>query len=223
MTRLVLIRHGETDWNLEGRWQGQADVPLNLNGYAQAKEVAEQLANIPLEAIYSSDLQRTRDTARAIGEQKGLAVKIDPRLREISHGLWEGMQIKEIESQYQQEFQARRKDPYHIPAPGGENGQQVQERMLAALQDIIICHPNGSVAVVSHGYALAVVRAYFTNYPFNQVRELVPKNSEIIQFEVRDGFNLINNPQVQSPDHLRSDLPTGAPSAVHRNKRLPTG
>jgi len=191
MTRLLFIRHGETDWNLEGRWQGQADIPLNQNGAAQAQETAEKLDLVPLEAIYASDLQRARASARAIAERKGLPVHTDPRLREINHGDWEGMLIADIETHYQRELQARRNDPLLIAAPGGENGRQVQVRMLAALQDIVHHHPNGSVAVVSHGYALAVVRAYFSNHPFNRVRELIPKNSEIIQIDVQEGFNLI--------------------------------
>jgi len=193
MTRLILIRHGETNWNLEGRWQGQADIPLNQNGHVQAQETAAQLADVPLEAIYASDLQRAHASAMAIAERKGLPVQIDSRLREINHGIWEGMLIADIEAHYQQELESRRNDPFLIAAPGGENGRQVQVRMLAALQDIVHHHPNGAVAVVSHGYAIAVVRAYFSNHPFHRVRELIPKNSEIIQINVRDGLSLSQN------------------------------
>lgn len=96
MTRLILVRHGETDWNVEGRYQGHSDVPLNARGRAQAARLAEALRGSDIRAIYSSDLARARETAEALAHATRLAVQHDPRLREIDQGDWEGMLFLEI-------------------------------------------------------------------------------------------------------------------------------
>src|SRR5712691_6348769 len=90
MATLLLVRHGETDWNAEHRWQGHADVPLNARGRKQAKALAEELAPQGVDAIYTSDLSRARDTAAIVGERLGVPVVLDPDLREIDVGSREG-------------------------------------------------------------------------------------------------------------------------------------
>src|SRR4030067_2492051 len=104
VSRLILIRHGETDWNVDGRWQGQADVPLNARGIAQAEETAQSLSNVKFAAIYSSDLARARQTAEALSRIVGLPVQTDARLREIHQGAWQGLRVPEIEAQYAEAF-----------------------------------------------------------------------------------------------------------------------
>jgi alpha-ribazole phosphatase len=184
LTRLLLVRHGETDWNQEGRWQGQADVPLNQNGLDQANRTADLLEDQPIAAIYTSDLQRARRTAEILAEKKHIPVKIDPRLREIHQGIWQGMLVSDIEQKFEQEFKDRRKDPLMVAAPGGENALQVRERVLSALEDIQAAYPTETVAIISHGFALAVARAHFLGVPIEQVWELVPKNGEIIVLDI---------------------------------------
>ena len=191
MTRLILIRHGETDWNAQGRWQGHTDVPLNQNGHEQSRQLVADLEDYPIDAIYTSDLRRARETARLLSQNKGIAIQADPRLREINLGVWEGLTRQEIEKSYLKELEERRKDQFNVAAPEGETGAQVQQRSLAAIRDILSRHPTGSVAIVAHGYTLAVVRAYFSSTPFERVRELIPANGEIIEIDVRvgDGFH----------------------------------
>ena len=96
MTTLLLVRHGETDWNRDGRWQGQSDTPLNELGRRQARELAEQLDGV--DVVYSSDLARARETAEILAERAGVEVRLDPRLRERGFGAWEGLTLAEIES-----------------------------------------------------------------------------------------------------------------------------
>ncbi|HEX9617128.1 MAG TPA: histidine phosphatase family protein [Anaerolineales bacterium] len=184
MTRLILIRHGETDWNAEGRWQGHADVPLNSRGHAQAEEIARSLAGEKIDAIYVSDLRRTEQTAEPLARAQGLEVRVDQRLREIDQGEWQGLVISEIQSRYADEFRQRRENPLEVAPPGGETALQVRERVLAAVQDILSAHPGQTVAIVSHGFALAVIRAYFQGVPIGKVWELVPKNGEIVELEI---------------------------------------
>lgn len=95
-TTIVLVRHGETDWNLERRWQGHSDRPLNETGRAQARELAEALADEPFDAVYSSDLMRAHETARIVAERMGLDVTAVPDLRETRFGSWEGLSDEEV-------------------------------------------------------------------------------------------------------------------------------
>ncbi len=104
MIQLILIRHGQTQWNREGRWQGQADPPLNAFGRRQARRAALELRGARLDHLYSSDLRRALETAHIIGADLGLAVIPDPRLREINLGRWQGMLSADIEAQYPDEF-----------------------------------------------------------------------------------------------------------------------
>jgi broad specificity phosphatase PhoE len=136
VTTLLLVRHGETDWNAEGRLQGHTDRPLNDFGRRQARQLAEQLEGEEFEAIYSSDLARARETAEIIGERLGLPVELDPDLREKDWGNWEGLTAVERD---RVEFV-------------GESTQAHQERMLRALARLSAQHPGeGTVLVVTHG------------------------------------------------------------------------
>jgi 2,3-bisphosphoglycerate-dependent phosphoglycerate mutase len=143
VTTLLLVRHGETDWNADGRLQGQTDRPLSDFGRRQARKLAEELADEPLEAIYSSDLARARETAEIVGERLGLPVVLDPELREKDWGSWEGLTAVERD---RVEFV-------------GESTEEHQERILRALQRIAERHPGGgSVLVVTHGGSMRRVQ-----------------------------------------------------------------
>lgn len=185
MTHLLLIRHGETDWNVQGRWQGQADVPLNQRGRQQAINIAQTLRYIDIHAIYSSDLQRAWHTARELARVKELPIQLDTRLREIHQGEWQGLLIDEIISKYAQEFRQRRDNPLQVAPPGGETTLHVQERVLSVLNNILMKHPDETVAIVSHGFVIAVARTYFTSKPIEEVWGLVPENGTIIELDVQ--------------------------------------
>jgi broad specificity phosphatase PhoE len=143
MTRLLLVRHGETDWNADGRLQGQTDRPLSEFGRQQARRLADELAAEDLEAIYSSDLARARETAEIVGARVGLPVMLDRGLREKDWGTWEGLTAVE---RARVEF-------------AGESTEAHQERILRALQRISERHPgDGSVLVVTHGGSMRRVQ-----------------------------------------------------------------
>jgi len=184
MTRLYLVRHGQTDWNLEGRWQGHADVPLNDRGLQQAAQIAEALAGAGLKAIYSSDLQRARQTAQLLAEAAGLEVRVDARLREIHQGEWQGLLVDEIQARYGEIFHQRHRDPAAFAPPGGETAAQVKARLLEAIGEICRRHPDERVAIVSHGFALALLRTHFGNHPMTDVWGLIPENDEWIEIDV---------------------------------------
>ncbi|MBM3179994.1 MAG: histidine phosphatase family protein [Chloroflexi bacterium] len=185
MTDIRLVRHGQTDWNLTGRWQGQApDAPgLNDMGRVQALALLNQLKDINFSAIYSSDLLRARQTAELIAGPMGLTVTLETRLREINLGVWEGMLSSEVETQYPQELAERARDPYHARAPQGESPSDMTERVVAAVNDIAKEHADESVIIVSHGVSLAIIICHAQGFPLDEVYEHVPENAKLYRVE----------------------------------------
>lgn len=154
-TRLVVVRHGETAWNVASRIQGHADSPLTEAGLAQARAIASRLATERFDALVSSDLGRARQTAAAIAERTGLAVVADARLRERSFGVGEGLTYGEIDTQYPDVFsRVRETDPDYV-IPGGESRRQVFERVRDAFESLANEWAGRQVAVVCHGGVLA--------------------------------------------------------------------
>ena len=156
-TQLLLIRHGETAWNAEHRIQGQLDIPLSPLGVLQSARLAECLANEPIDAVYSSGQSRAWLTAAPLAARLGLEVIAEPRLRERSFGIFEGLTLDEVAERYPPEFKKwRERDPAWRPE-GGESGQQLIDRVLSAVSDIGIKHPRQTVVLVSHGGVLDVL------------------------------------------------------------------
>lgn len=151
-SNLFLVRHGETDWNLAGRWQGQTDVPLNEAGRAQARELADRMRPEVIATVASSDLLRARATAEIVAASLGLAVGVvDHRLREQSFGDFEGLTARECEERFPEAW-ARYLADWRTTPPGGESGAEVLARVVPALREIA---GRGSPAlVVMHGRAL---------------------------------------------------------------------
>jgi 2,3-bisphosphoglycerate-dependent phosphoglycerate mutase len=154
MTEFWLVRHGQTDWNIDERWQGHSDIPLNTAGVEQARLLAEKLTGQHFDTLYSSDLQRAAQTAEVIGASLGLAYQTDPRLREINLGQWEGMLVSDVRQQFPDAWKERQRDPLNARPPGGETLPEVAARLEQAFTDIAHAYPAGKVLVVSHGLAL---------------------------------------------------------------------
>jgi broad specificity phosphatase PhoE len=146
---LLLARHGETDWNREHRVQGQTDVGLNDAGRRQAEALADALADEHLDAVFSSDLARARDTAEAVAGRHGLDVVTDTALREKNFGSWEGLTDAEIAERFPDAARGRWGD--------GETTEDVAGRVLPAIERIRARHPAETVLVVSHGGPIRVI------------------------------------------------------------------
>jgi probable phosphoglycerate mutase len=143
VTRLLLVRHGESTWNASGRWQGQADPPLSALGEQQARDAARQVAGV--DALWASDLARARRTAEIIAEHLGLDVRVDPRLRERDAGEWQGRTRAEIEERWPGHLASGRRPP------GYEPDDVLLARALDAIAHIATAHAGRSVLVVAHG------------------------------------------------------------------------
>ena len=153
-TRIVAIRHGETAWNTESRIQGHTDIPLNDMGLWQADRVAHTLRDDPLQAVYSSDLQRACSTAAAIAQAQHLPLQLEPGLRERHFGQLEGLTHAEILDRWPEQARRwRERDPSFGP-DGGETLQAFYERCVATLARLASRHPGGTIAVVAHGGVL---------------------------------------------------------------------
>lgn len=149
--RLILLRHGETDWNREGRYLGQGDVDLNRWGERQVQLAAKRLDGERIEAIYTSDLIRTRRSAEIIAASRGLQVKIDRRLRELNFGAWEGLTYEEISQRFRRELKAWEEDPVHQAPPRGESLAALGRRVSQAWQGIIHKERASTILLVGHG------------------------------------------------------------------------
>lgn len=180
MAELWLVRHGQTDWNITGRWQGQAPHAPGLNetGRAQALAIREQMHGNNFSAIYSSDLLRARQTAELIAKPLGLTVTLEPRLREMNLGAWEGVLSEEIEANYPQILVERARNPFETPAPNGESPRDVAERVQAAIDEITNKHPNKSILIVAHGVSLAVIICHTQGFRMEDVYEHIPNNAQ---------------------------------------------
>ncbi|WP_201260994.1 histidine phosphatase family protein [Embleya scabrispora] len=152
--RVLLWRHGQTTWNVERRFQGQTDIPLTDEGLAQARRSARLLAALRPDAIVSSDLTRTVDTAAELARLVDVPVTLDPALRETYAGEWQGLTNREIEATFPEQFAAwRRGEP--VRRGGGELESEVAERMAEAINLAVEKLPDdGTLVVVSHGGAI---------------------------------------------------------------------
>jgi probable phosphoglycerate mutase len=179
VTTLILARHGETDWNRDGRFQGHADPPLNDRGREQARSLAEALAEQPVEAIYSSDLRRAHETAQIVAERKGMDVVVDPELRERDVGEWSGLTFPEIEERFPDELRRFREEGASI----GESRDALAERVVAAIRRIADAHPHGHVLVVTHGGALRSLR----HAAGGEAGAPVVRNGQVVKMAIRSG------------------------------------
>ena len=154
MTTIFLARHGETDWNAQDRWQGHADTPLNARGREQARELAARLADVPFGAVYSSDLRRAQETAEIVVDGRDLAIQIEPDLREIDVGSWQGLTNAEIRERYPGEERA-----------DGETIDAFRDRVLAAIASIGRRHDGVDVLVVAHGGCARTIQRHLLGEP----------------------------------------------------------
>jgi len=161
ITRILLVRHGATEWNTHKRAQGHADIALTDEGISQALHAAGELSETDIAAVYSSDLKRAYDTAMVIAKDHGVEVTVDRDFREIDQGEWEGLTVDEIRAGWPDLWGPAR----HFNArPGGETPHQVRKRSLEALERAVKAHPDSTIVVVSHGGTIRWLSAEALGY-----------------------------------------------------------
>jgi len=149
MTRLILIRHGETAWNAGEVFRGRADIGLNERGLKQAELAGLCLKDTAVEAVYSSPLKRARDTAAAIARHHGLEVAVTEGLNDFNFGAWQGMAHDDVREKYRELYDQWLKEPARVRMPAGENLDEVKARAMALVKTVIARY-RGAIALVSH-------------------------------------------------------------------------
>lgn len=187
-TTLLLVRHGETDWNREGRFQGHADTPLNEAGRAQAEQLAASLDGELVTAVYTSPLARARETAEIVAAPLGLDPLPDARLKEIDVGSWTGLTMAEIENRFPEELRRWREEVHHGWLDG-ESYQELGTRVIAGVREIAERHAGGTVLIVGHGGTLRVTLAHAAGVDMAEHRRRVPPlaNCSLHRIEVVAG------------------------------------
>ncbi|MHB1461221.1 MAG: histidine phosphatase family protein [Armatimonadota bacterium] len=191
--RILVVRHGETDWNKKRVFQGQTDTTLNHNGEAQAVAVQHALFPLRLTAAYSSDLSRARKTAEIIAQPHGLVVQTDTRLREISFGVFEGKSHEQLlDSEWADHFINYKQDPFRNRPPEGEQPEEVLERVSTFYQGLCEQHEAGeTVLVAAHGGSCRMLICAAMGAPAELNRHIRLDNCSISELEYHDGFTMV--------------------------------
>ena len=188
MTSLIVIRHGETDWNRQHRFQGQIDVPLNALGLEQARRLGERLAGEAIDHLVASDLTRARQTAQALVSRHGLALQVEPLWREQSFGLLEGLDVPTIQHQHADLWArwTRHEADFALPQ-GGESNAGFHARVMQALQALLAAHAGARIAVVTHGGVLDMLWRTVQGQPLSGPRDCEIPNTGINRLRWADG------------------------------------
>jgi len=186
-TSIFLVRHGETDWNRESRFQGHADPPLNETGRAQARALAANLDDVAFAAAYTSPLRRARETAEVLGATLELTPVDDPSLMEVDVGSWSGLTRTEIEARFPAGF-ARWLEGRH-GWDDGETNDDLGARVVAGLLEIGAMHPDAAVLAVTHGGPIRSALAAADRIPFDGAHRSIHGigNCTVVELAVRDG------------------------------------
>ena len=187
MTTILLARHGESDWNAAGRWQGHADRPLTELGRRQAARLAEELAAVRLEAVYASDLRRAWETAEIAVAGRGLEIVRLKQLREVDVGSWSGLSRAEVAERFPEAFERWRSGGHGWD--DGEPYDVMAERVVGAVRRIADAHAGGQVLVVSHGGPIRAIKAHALGMTFREHRlgASVEENAGLSAIGVRNG------------------------------------
>ncbi len=179
MTRVILVRHGETYWNLEMKFQGHTNIDLTPKGIDQATKVADRLADEQIAAVYSSDLSRAYKTAEYIARRHNLQVISIPAFREINFGLWEGLLYDGIKEKWPDLLDKLYCFTDELAVPGGESFRQLKERAGNAMEQLVKTHPDQTIAVVSHGGTIRTIICAALNLHLNYLWSLRQDNTAV--------------------------------------------
>lgn len=187
-TRLILVRHGETDFNRDGRWQGAgSDPPLNATGRAQAEALVPQLAERPLAALYVSPLRRARETAVPVAREHDLSLQPLDELREMHHGAWEGQTRQQILARWRAEYDAFEADPLGVRRPAGESYGDLEARLWPVLERLVRSHAGQQVLLVTHSGPIRLVVSRLTGRPLTERTEFGVDNAKLFVVECDAG------------------------------------
>ncbi len=206
-TYLLAIRHGETEWNSEGRFQGHLNSALNPEGLTQAGALGARLARNSFDLLISSDLGRALQTASAIAMRTGHEIMVEPRLRERNMGIFQGLTPAEVQSRYPDEYIRFKSNDPEYAIPGGESMRQLFERCVACFADLAERHAGMTLAAVTHGGVLAMLYRHATAMPLAAPRDFPLHNTGVNRFRRRmDAWELQHWGDIAHLEHALDDL-----------------
>lgn len=203
MTEIIIIRHGETEWNKTGRFQGHSDVPLSAEGRAQAAMLGKNLAVDHVDMIYASDLTRAMETAAPLAQRFGLEVISDPQLRELNFGAWEGRNFNDVNAENPNAMKNFYTDPEQADIPESEPFPEFQRRIAGRVREIVAQERGKRIVIVSHGASIRILLADLLSMPIRSIWHLSQLNTAVnkIRFE-DDGFAVVT--LMNDTSHLRA-------------------
>ncbi len=201
MTKVVLIRHGQTEWNIAGKYQGQSDVVLSDKGIEQARCLAQNFPLEQLDAVYASDLSRALVTAEQVARHFGCVVQPEPSLREMNFGEWEGLTYKQIAAQWPEAMGTFFQRPDMLEIPGGEGFAVLQERAVKCIEEIVASNVGKTVAVVAHGAILRTILTHVLHMPLRYVWTIRQDNTAVNILRYDEGNCMVE--LVNSTAHLQ--------------------
>ncbi len=194
--QLIFTRHGETDWNTAKKIQGSNDIPLNERGIAQARSMGEKLVReqYPIQRIYTSRQLRAKKTAEIAAEFLGVECRIVDGLEEMNLGLWEGLSWKQVEEQFPEEYAVWKKSRRYTRSPKGECYQDVLDRLLPVLRQIIEAEKGGKdILIVTHSAVVVCLLAYLHGTPFHEMVAAYPvQNTQLIAVDSEEILRAID-------------------------------
>ena len=189
VTQIVLVRHGETDWNRDRRFQGHTDIPLNAAGREQVCELADRLAGESFSVAYTSPLRRASESAELIASRLRVDVRPRAALKEVDVGAWSGLTVHEVEDRYPEGF-ARWVERRCAGWSDGETYEQLGLRVVAGLREIAVKHAGEQILAVTHGGPIRSAAAEALHVPLHEVRDRLGPigNAAVVRIDVRDGI-----------------------------------
>ncbi|MBF0280598.1 MAG: histidine phosphatase family protein [SAR324 cluster bacterium] len=187
-TTLIFVRHGETEWNVQGKWQGHLDSPLTEKGLKQTFAMGQRFRNIHCDQLYSSDLSRAYQTAKPISEVTGQHIITSPDLREKNLGIFEGLTNETMKLRYPEEYEQFHKFNPDFAVPGSESIQEFYDRSVATIRNLAEKHLHQTTVMVTHGGFLANLFRFIFNLPIEIPRRFAIPNTSLNTISYSAGF-----------------------------------
>ena len=210
--RLFLLRHGETTWSRERRFTGAREVPLTPEGVRQAEALAAALADVPLQAVYASPLERARMTAAVIATPHRLPVRVESRLAEMSFGEWEGLTGEEAAAAHPELFACWRSAPGDVVPPGGEALRAINTRVMEVVGELRRAHPDGTIAVVTDAIVVRLIVLAALGLDADRLWSVDASPAGLSEIEYRPGWVSVH--RMNTISHLDRTVTAPPPEGV---------
>ena len=187
MTRFILVMPGETDWSKENRIKGCLDIPLNDRGIKQAAGLAQQLDQYEIDALYSSPLSRSYETAGMIADLKEIKIKKNKDFQELNQGLWQGLLVTEARKRYKKVYTLWEESPLAAAPPQGESIADIKNRVVRVINKLTSKHRNETICIVGHKVVNAIIKSHYLKLDLNKLWQILPDEGTWEVLDISNG------------------------------------